>query len=338
MPVFTLNSVPLFASRARCTSTPNGLEVEADSMIYTFSGRSAALLERALPVLDGSWTVLNIATEIGTTPQEIAAILASFDEEPLVLDLARAEIAQSGQEFVDALEYECKFWSKEIFRRPFWNTVLSGAASRQTILGWGIEFYHFVDSANEYMAAGVANCREGTAVREWLVRHYVEECNHGVLFLEGLGACGLDTEQVIAAPPLASTRALINYLYELAISNSFSYAAAFAVMQPSRKRADRLQIDSFYDPLIRFYPFATGMFQAFRKHALIDVELKHNEIVLDRMCEHIPTRVLENGPEILKAARGLVEQFMLFFEGIGDYYSQPLSPVPRRALISTALL
>jgi pyrroloquinoline quinone (PQQ) biosynthesis protein C len=336
--VLTTESRPLIASRVEYSYTPLACVVETPCFEHSFTGRSGELLWRTLPFLTGHRTVRQLGEQLKCDADNLVAVLNALNvDECLVADLARVTRASSGKEFVDALKDESRFMAAEIYCQPFWEILNSGTASNALILGWGIEFYHFVESANEYMAVGVASCREDARVREVLARHYIEECEHSSIFLDGLRECGLDAEQVRRAPPLASTRALINYLYETGSSNSFAYAGLFAVMQSSQDRMSEDLITAFYQHLSTCYPYAKNMFDAFRKHALIDVELEHNRIALDQIVEIVPDRVMQNSREIVRATRGLVEQFILFFEGIKDYYGRERTPLPRRR-VSTELI
>lgn len=333
-----LSSQPLLTGSALCEGHGGELSLETDVVVLTFTDRSAALLARLLQRLDGASQVAELAQELAASPHELRALLEVLAEEHLVLDAAAALEARTGQEFLEAFFLECRFWSKAIFSQPFWKRVLSGHASERLIFGWGIEFYHFVEAANEYMAAGVAYCREGPEIREWIAKHYLEECDHSAIFLEGLVKSSLDRAQILSAPPLASTRALINFLNELAIADSISYAAAFGIMQPSREPIERGQVEQFYAQLTKQYGFAASMFEAFRQHALIDVDLHHESTVLGRICSRLPEITPDNARKAVMAARSVAEHFMFFFEGILDYYSGPLVQVPRRPANIFAIL
>jgi pyrroloquinoline quinone (PQQ) biosynthesis protein C len=324
------HSMPLLAGRVLCRRDGGDVIVETQDLIYTFSPPSSAIVELIIPALDGSTSVSAIASRIGVQPAVVAAVLDELNSDAvLALDVTRARGAATAAEFGDALKEECRFWSREILSRPFWQTMQSGEAPKAVVLGWGIEFYHFVNSVNEYMAAGVANCRLNASVRDKLVKHYIEESEHASIFLQGLTRCGLDPDQVAAAPPLVCTRSLIDYLCEIALTSSVSYAAMFALMHANEAMSQDA-VEAFYAQLARAYPFAEGLFDACLKHALIDVRLEHHHTVFDAMLEDVPDTVLRHGPEAVIAVRGLAEQFMLFFDGILTGYTRPLAAIPRR--------
>lgn len=89
----------------------------------------------------------------------MVATLAVLAENGHWIDATAAPEAKTPEEFLAAYYALCDFWTKDIVARPFWETLLSGQASRTLVLGWGVEFYHDVEAANEHMAAVVAHCR-----------------------------------------------------------------------------------------------------------------------------------------------------------------------------------
>ena len=272
-----------------------------------------------------------ISTQLGLSESELKKTFQVLADEEVVIDASAAFDACTSEAFLDAYFAECRFLTDEIFAQPFWETLLSGRAEHNLVLGWGIEFYHFVDAANEHMAAAVAQCRDGSQTRAWLAKHYVEERDHGSIFLDGLAGVGLDRDQVRRAPPLPSTRALINYLTELASADTIAYAGAFGVMQSNREATTRDAIEQFFTFLSGQYPFATQLFDAFQRHALIDVDLKHQHLVLELICEDCKELGSEVAARPINAARSVAEQFIMFFEGIHQYYGSARMMLPRCA-------
>jgi pyrroloquinoline quinone (PQQ) biosynthesis protein C len=324
-------SRPLLSTRARTLTSDGQLTVDTPEIELTFTGSSAAILAPVLGRLDGRCRVDEISAQLGLSERELKTTLQVLADEQVVIDAGAAFDACSPKAFLDAYFAECRFLSKEIFAQPFWEVFLSGRAERNLVLGWGIEFYHFVDAANEHMAAAVALCRDGAQTRAWLAKHYVEERDHGSIFLDGLAGVGLDRDLVRRAPPLPSTRALINYLTELASADTLAYAGTFGVMQANREEATRDAVGQFFTFLSGKYPFAVPLFDAFRQHALMDVDLEHQHLVLELMCEgykELPRGVLARP---INAARSAAEHFMMFFESIHQYYGSAGAELPRSA-------
>lgn len=259
-------------------------------------------------------------------------VLKALDEEGLVLQVRKVEDAERG-DLSEALSSEARFYARMIFEQPFWIKLLAGRLSQAQVIGWGIEFYHFVEAANTYMPLGIAHARGHRGVIKELAKHYVEEMDHGQIFLDGLSECGLDSISIQNSPPLPHTAALINLLSELAIEGEVTYSASFAVMQPGLSQATHASVNSFYADLSSLYPTAAPMFNAFRRHALLDVDLGHEDNALRKLCEKPEGLSLSERDRASWAIRAVSEAFIQFFEGILNYYTMSSQPFARRPLL-----
>jgi hypothetical protein len=328
------SSLPLLSPDAVFHRSDGDLMVETEAMSYTFHGSSADVLAAVQDRLDGSATIEELAGEAGVTTAVLAEVLDAIAEDGQLLDAQPTLEASSPRAFMDGFQRICALWAKELVLVPFWRTLVSGRASRELVLGWAIEFYHYVDAANEHMAASVAHGRRDPEVQEWLARHYVEEYDHSKMFLEGLVGCGLDADQVRRAPPLGSTHALINYLTELATSDTLAYAGAYGVIH--HPQSDAADTQELYGRLAEQYEFAAPFFRAVGTHAALDETLDHDTLVVDRILQRDGRVTPDAARRILAGARGLAEHFVFYFEGIYDTYGTraggavPL--LPRRPL------
>lgn len=329
-------SIPLIAPDLAFATLPGGdLCAETADTEYTFHGDGGRALARVADRLDGSASIADLASEAGVSPESLAKVMGSLAEDGLLLDARRLLRPSSAEEFLTAYHQVCDLWSRELRLVPFWSTLASGRAPRSLVLGWGVEFYHYVEAANEHMAASVAYCRTDPTARRWFAEHYAQEYNHSTIFLEGLVACGLDREQVRNAPPLSTTRALVNHLVELATTDHLAYAGAFGMMRDSKATRDGKGMRA--EQLADLYGFARGYFEAIRKHASLDEDLKHDDLVLERIVQRDGQVAPEVARRIAGGARSMLEHFVLFFEGIQDAYGAPSAQVPRRAVDVRAL-
>jgi hypothetical protein len=326
-PKIEATSMPLLHRDAATRLSEAELLINTPSWEFTIR-EHVAPISLLLSIADGVTELDFLAAKVGIDAEAAALLLQPLAEEGVVLDCA-APIRASRSEFLSAIQCECSLLMQSLSEEPFWKRVFSGKANRSLILGWGIEFTHFVASANEYMPLGIAYAREGATVRELFSRHYSEEAEHSTIFMDGLLKCGLDPVRVTIAPPLASTRALINLLVENAIEGAGAYAAGFAIMQPNAQPTSSSSLKAFYSELAALYPFAAPLFEAFEKHANFDVELSHQHTVLAGMDAFgaIPDA---SRSQIVDAARSVAEGFILFFEGIYDAYGNETAEVPRR--------
>ena len=264
---------------------------------------------------------------------EFEPVLAALHADYLLLDVDAAVQADTRERAAAALQHEARFWARPVFEHPFWEELLAGASTDAQVVGWGVEFYHFVDGANRYMPLGVANTRSFRHLRPAVARHYVEEMDHGSIFLEGLARCGVDRGSVLVAPPLPQTSALLNHLVELASEGEVPYAAAFSVMQPGFGDVSIGGLDAFYGRLAGHYPFAEGLFEAFLRHARIDIDLGHEETLLALLCRDAPGLAPNERARASLAMQTVAEAFTLFFEGVRSAYDGQRFFAPRRRLL-----
>lgn len=305
-----------------------GSELTIETPFWEFTVREeAVLLHQLLMRADGVAPLCVLAADVGLRIATAQRLLEPLAEEGAVID-ATAPLRATDEAFLDTFQLECRLMMRALAEQPFWRRVLDGTAPPSLILGWGIEFTHFVEAANEYMPLGVAHAREGAEIREAFSRHYAEESTHSAIFQEGLIRCGIDRARLAAAPPLATTRALINLLIEHALEGAVTYAAGFAVMQPETEPAAREQVEEFYDELKSLYPFAQPMFDAFERHACLDLELGHHQTIFSALhaLGGVPPTCRRRA---LEAARAVAEAFTLFFEGVLDAYGTG-AEFPRR--------
>ncbi|TFW33643.1 iron-containing redox enzyme family protein [Massilia horti] len=320
----------LLSPGCRLLRTRGCLTVAARDEEISLTTADPDAFERALLALDGQAAAC-ANEQAGVPAAVLEPVLATLLEADLLLDLDRASEAPDPEAMAGALRASARFWARPIFEQPFWEDLLAGRLSRAQVLGWGTEFYHFVDAANRYMPLGVAHCRQAHALHGALSRQYVEEMRHAAIFLDGLVECGLERAALTAAPPLPQTLALINQLAELAYEGELAYTASFAIMQPGLTPPSETDLDRFYERLTEQYPYAASLFRAFRRHAALDHDLRHEDTLFYRLCRDsggLEPRQCRRAEAVMQT---VAESFILFFEGIRDAYPGDAF-APRRPL------
>jgi hypothetical protein len=163
-----------------------------------------------------------------------------------------------------------------------------------------------------------------------LARHFIEEYRHGDIYRRGLQSLFAD-EVVLEAPPLPSTRALVNFLSEAAATDSFGYYAAneFLQMTENSDEGDEdAAVDSFYDGMLRHYPYTGKLIESFRAHTRLDQSLGHED-VFAQMCRDIPALTASQVQSVMNLTRGVAERLVLFMDGIDRFYAA-FPQMPRR--------
>lgn len=324
-------TVVIFNPHVRCyRPQAERFVIDCPEATYTFSGHSALILSRAQYLLDGSNQISRIAEILGFPLNKLSSVLTELIAGGALQDITPLLTARTPETFLAAYFPLCDYWARDIFISRFWESVFSGTAPRSVVLGWGLEFYHRVVGADEHNALSVNYCAD-EKIKQWLITHFQEEADHAVMFAEGLATTGFDLEAVIASPPLPTTRALINYLNILAMTDLMAYLGCYGVMHSPRIGQTRERIDQQFEWLKQSYDFASGLLGKIHEHAVIDIDLGHNGILLERVLrERVPlSRAVAVG--ILGAAQGIVKAFVNFFDGIYEYYSAPNAALPRCA-------
>ncbi|PHM47639.1 hypothetical protein [Xenorhabdus miraniensis] len=330
--ILTPDSLPKCLPQATLMVKGHEAILSVPSNDYTFSGKSAEMIQGVFSFLNGTNTVDIISQKTCLASEDIISLLDYLCGESVLIDINNENKGSlTGYQLVELVKQEVVFWRQHINNQIFWEKVHNGTCSKRQILGWGIEFYHYVDAANEYMAAGVAYCRESIGVRQKIAAHYAEEAGHGEIFLQGLMKDGLPATLVKKSLPLPSTRALINYLNEVAMESSLVYTAVFSLMQSDGKSFSKTGLNEYYSQLIELYPFAQGMFGSFLKHALIDARLDHQVSIFENLYANDEIISHREVKRTFVTIRQLVNYFILYYEYLFECYGKENSQLPRRA-------
>lgn len=322
----------LLSPHCRVSVEPNTLVVTTREDEYRLPTSNPETSAHILEELRNPQSLAEFASKQNADGSALESLLDALTNDAVLLDIDAAKESQNDADAAQAMLREARFWARTVFEQPFWEDLLAGRFSRAQVLGWGVEFYHFVEAANLYMPLGVAHTRHARHLREAIARHYIQEMDHGAIFLEGLARSGIDRSSILIAPPLPHTQALINGLVELAIEGEVPYTAAFAVMQPGITEPSAKALNEFYGTLSNLYPFAAPMFDAFHRHARIDVELHHEATTFALLCQ-AGIAPKERGRASL-AMQTVAENFVLFFEGIQDWYGKQGDFALRRPMVA----
>lgn len=292
-------------------------QVEDREMTLTFHDDSADLVGKLLSWDGSGAAIADIASATSYSVRSLEQAMTVLESENFVL---RTDIpsALSATEAIARARKAGAFWNRYVMSHHFPTRLYSGEATRNEVFGWGIEFWHFVRGAREYMARGASRTTGRTAVLSELWNHFVEEAFHDGIFLEGLVGSGIQRSALHNRVPLPSTMALLNFLWEAAEESDLSYGAVFALMQPNAQKESTVQ--SEYDLLRQAYPYAAPLFDAFQKHDSIDMSLQHSSITLEPLLLERNTVSRHELLQIFRTIRSAAEHFTIFFSGIAGHY------------------
>jgi pyrroloquinoline quinone (PQQ) biosynthesis protein C len=325
----TLDAMPLLKRSAKISQLQDRLIIQYLQDEITLEGHSATLFGRMLPHLDGTHRLGTIAEQLSEQLSHVQSLTASLSRAGVLALVAgeRDPQALSGLEFYQLHRKYSEHWLRPIYEHPLWEMIVTGRASRDQVLGFAFEKYHYIEGAYEHMAIAAANATP--EMMPHLARHFIEEFSHGDIYRRGLRSLFRD-QVVLDSPPLPSTRALINFLSESAARSSFAYYAGNELLQMTENTVDSaasLSVDAFYEAMRRHWPDTGELIASFIAHTNADQKLGH-ESVFKEMCASVPPLSRREVKDALNTVRSMAEHLMLFMDGIQVAYGR-LTAAPR---------
>lgn len=175
-------------------------------------------------------------------------------------------------------------WLVGIYSEEFWRWVQESARVDSQIIGWLMENYHYIRSAQDHMSAAASNCsRPGW--RDVLAEHFAEELDHYLVFGRGLMKAGVRRDIIVKASPLPTTDIMCAKLTELGLTDTVAYVIADQMLQYSATYSSETN-DRFYRRLKDCHPELTPAVNAFLEHDKTDSELGHNSL-FDTILEEL---------------------------------------------------
>lgn len=328
-----MNIMPILKRTAIIRNLP-GDKLEVDYLGYTYGirGKAASQFARVASMLGGEKNLQDIAQEAEIPETDLTALVGSLKQYDLVSWIPDRDFILEGKDFYAYHRRYCQYWLNEIYAHPFWDKVVQGTASDAQVLGFAFEKYHYIEGAHEHM--GIAAANASREMMPHLAKHFCEEYTHGDIYRRGLAAL-FDNEIVLNSQPLPSTRALLNFLNEVAARDSFAYYAANEFLQMTENEDEDANaagdgaVSGFYKKMIENYPYTEKLVEAFIQHTALDQHLGH-ESAFKAMCEDVPALSQKQVMNVMDTTRSMVDVLKLFMDGIdvffGQFHDMPRTP------------
>jgi hypothetical protein len=240
----------------------------------------------------------------------------------LSAETAREKLKQVGE-----------IWGRELTRHFVANELLDDGLSKDVLVGWLLEMYHYVKDFPEIIAYGGTKATGRLA--ELYKRYAAEESGHEEFVVKTLINLGLTRAEIEASNPLVSTR-LIGFL----MRELFEFEPATVLLVASIIEAHETpedQLDAFQRQLERKYDLRHGDMAPYFQHQLIDVALGHCKLLEDNL-ELFAVRDVAALDLIVDKMHDLKHAFELQSSEIKSYYGN-LSGMyfPRQPITFAAL-
>lgn len=319
---------PLLRRSANVQRRDGLLVIEHLSQEVTLEGQAATLLDKMLPLLDGQTSIGTLAEKLEERPERLFKLARELGDAGILAFRTEEDGGRmTGAEFYELHKERCRHWLRPIYDHPLWTKIVEGKATRSQVIGFAFEKYHYIEGAYEHMAIGAANATP--EMMPHLARHFIEEYNHGDIYRKGLQSLFPD-EVILAAQPLPSTRALVNFLSESAARNSFAYYAGNELLQLTENTGDNeagQSVNAFYAGMKQHYPWTERLINSFLAHTHADQKLGHDD-VFQQMCASVPPLTGKEVRDALEVTRSMAEHLRLFLDGIDIFY-QRFPTIPR---------
>ncbi|QPP05833.1 hypothetical protein G4Z16_04825 [Streptomyces bathyalis] len=230
------------------------------------------------------------------------------------------------------LEKLVEGWMTAIDGHELWQR-LTEEPSLPLVQGWMVENYHYVAGIWQHTGAAVASCPD-TLIRGELVKHLIEEFNHGKMFLRGIKRARGDRDHGLTPDrmrPLPTTVTFVGTLRELAQRDWQAYCLALAFLQLTLSAAGNTvhsRHEGFYQALFGKLPEAEPLVSAMRRHDEEDTRLGHGDDTRELL------RLLAARHEVTRdsvAAAALVPQLAWsFLDGVLQHYRHGEAAVLQR--------
>lgn len=318
---------PILKKVENLNFTPNKVSFERNGNFYELEGVDGKSCEQLFTLLDGSKTIHSISKE-KSVPEKTLSEFIDLLYEKNVIGISSDKRIFSGGEFFFLHEEYSQHWVDQLAGHPIWPALTEGTANQAVAIGFVIEKYHYIEGAYEHMAFAAANA--DPRIQKDLTQHFMEEYLHGDIYLGGLSSL-FPKKSIIESIPLPSTRALINFLNELAKSDSFAYYSANEFLQKTENISDDLDdsVESFYAALEHNYNLPPAICRSMRAHTAQDQELGHKDVFAE-MCLKLDEVPFSMANKYLQATKQISDHLEYFLDGILCYYTRhpylPRSP------------
>lgn len=293
--------------------------------IMELAGSRTKFLE-VKSLLDGRHTIDDIAGRTGVSVPEIAQLVADLSDMGILRSPdAAVQTVIPVKEFIEKVKSSCIMWQRQIGYHRLFSLLLSGKVRKEVFTGYLLESYHYVHSARKHIATAISYCKTGPW-REMLVEYFVEEYDHGKLYLNSLEKIGFRREDVVNAHPIIGTMSLINMLCEIARTSTIGYLACTCLFEANKE--DFTEAKSKLEFVAGQYGIEANSLAGVISHMEEDIKLDHKSILEEALAK---TEMIdsEEAHYAVNCLHDLKHSFDQFHDQILQYYGDISNYIPR---------
>lgn len=277
-------------------------------------------------LLDGRHTINEIADRTGVSVPEISRMVEDLSDMGILRSPGtNVQPLIPVKEFTEKVKSSCIMWQRQIGYHRLFSLLLSKDVRKEVFTGYLLESYHYVHSAQKHIATAISHCKTDPW-REMLVDYFVEEYDHGKLYLDSLEKMGFRREDIINAHPIIGTMSLINMLCEIGRSSTLGYLACTSLFEANKE--DFAEAKSKLEYVARQYGIDANSLAGIISHMEEDIKLDHKSILEEALAETEMIEV-EEAHYAVNCLHDLKHSFDQFHDQILQYYGDISSYIPR---------
>ncbi|AJK50119.1 iron-containing redox enzyme family protein [Burkholderia plantarii] len=272
--------------------------------------------------LDGTHTVDELSRDAdGLRPDQVANTLSILDGNFLLGEGAHGGAPMSGIAF--ALHLEDLYynrWMGQDGETALVRAVFDRQASREVLVGWGLECYHVTSRAHDCLAPIIA--RMHGALKPLAIDYVLDEYRHDKLLMKSLLSLGYTREQVERSLPLPYTNAVMNLLARWSNTDLLSFMGCLFVFEGTQDIGDA------YIQQIGQYDLPPEFLHGQAVHNEVNNAGDHGA-VSRLLYSRFPSIGVDDQARVIRNLRMLYEAQRRKHQNVLDYYDAPTIGIPR---------
>jgi pyrroloquinoline quinone (PQQ) biosynthesis protein C len=275
-------------------------------------------------LLDGRHTLDEIAATTGEDRRDIEDLVEKFDQ----LGLFRNEASEplvSVDKVAPRLKSTLRMWKRQIGFHRLFQSLISGSARKEVLLGLFIETFQILRLGPQHMACAIA-AAESHRLRNHLSEYLAAEYEHSSLLLQTCVNLGCRREQIEQAHPIVGTSSLVHMLSEIGRADTLAYMASLSLIEAQPE--DAIEAERSMTAVAEAYRIDIAAFAPALSHMKADVAANHASL-LDIALADIVAIESERLHRIVNMLHDLKHAYDQLHDGIMQYYSDISNYIPR---------
>jgi len=216
-------------------------------------------------------------------------------------------------------------WAEQLEDTHISHEIFSGKTSKNVVIGWLLETYHYVKTFPEALEIAAKNASSG--LKDLLTSYAKQEKGHEKFILESLMRAGITRLEVESSIPLISTRTIDFLLKELFTIEPCSVLLVAGIIEADDyNEHSALEIAKM---LNKTHQFPIDMLEPFFEHVKIDFKYGHHKL-LENNLAYLQEIKSENLNDVVNKLHDIKHAFDVQRLEIFDYYNKVGNYLPRQ--------